>query len=140
MLSTSQYTYDAFNNRIGVSVNNGSGAVQTWTAYDGANPYADFNSSGQVTHRYLYSPAVDAVLADVSTSRHRNHLLGVGRRAGQCTRRGQRQGAVIDHIQYDSFGNILSQSNPSNGDRFKYAQQQADATGLDYDQRDTTTR
>jgi RHS repeat-associated protein len=44
------------------------------------------------------------------------------------------QGTVIDHIQYDSFGNILSQSNPSNGDQFTYAQQQTDATGLNYDQ------
>ena len=129
MLSTSQYTYDAFNNRIGVSVNNGSGTVQTWTVYDGQNAYADFNASGQVTHRYLYSPAVDAVLAERQHQRHRDNLLGVGRRTGQRTRRGQHQGTVIDHIQYDSFGNILSESNPSNGDRFTYAQQQTDATG-----------
>ena len=40
---------------------------------------------------------------------------------------------MIDHIQYDSFGNILSESNPSNGDQFTYAQQQTDATGLNYD-------
>ena len=41
---------------------------------------------------------------------------------------------MIDHIQCDSFGNILSESNPSNGDRFTYAQQQTDATGLNYNQ------
>ena len=134
VLSSSHYTYDPFNNRIGVSVNNGTGAVQTWTAYDGANPYADFNSSGQVTHRYLYSPAVDAVLADISTAGTGSTSWELADELGSVRDVVSAQGTVIDHIQYDSFGNILSESSPSNGDRFKYAQQQADATGLDYDQ------
>ena len=133
VLSTSQYTYDAFNNRIGVSVNNGSGAVQTWTAYDGSNPYADLNSTGQVTDRYLHDAALNARSGRREHRRQRRHLVVVSRPGRYGPRRGERQGAVIDHIQYDSFGNILSQSNPSNGDQFTYAQQQTDATGLNYD-------
>ena len=35
-------------------------------------------------------------------------------------------GAVIDHIVYDSYGNILSETSPSNGDRFKF-------TGMEWD-------
>ena len=27
----------------------------------------------------------------------------------------------MDHIVYDSFGNILTETNASNGDRFKFA-------------------
>ncbi|MGO8752642.1 MAG: RHS repeat-associated core domain-containing protein, partial [Thermoguttaceae bacterium] len=123
----------AFNNRIGVSVNNGSGAVQTWTVYDGSNPYADLNSTGQVTDRYLYSPVVDAVLADVSTAGGGTTSWELADELGSVRDVVSAQGAVIDHIQYDSFGNILSQSNPSNGDQFTYAQQQTDATGLNYD-------
>jgi YD repeat-containing protein len=44
------YTYDALDRRIGVDVDaDGAGAgaaVQTWTAYDGQNTYADFDGSG----------------------------------------------------------------------------------------------
>ena len=114
--------------------------MQTWTVYDGSNPYADFNSSGQLTHRYLYSPAVDAVLADISTAGTGSTSWELADELGSVRDVASAQGTVIDHIQYDSFGNILSESSASNGDRFKYAQQQADATGLDYDQGDTTTR
>ena len=44
------YTYDALNRRIGEQIDAdgaGSGApVQTWTLFDGQNPYADFTGSG----------------------------------------------------------------------------------------------
>ena len=36
--------------------------VQTWTVYDGANPYADFNSAGTLQTRFVYGPAVDEIL------------------------------------------------------------------------------
>jgi RHS repeat-associated protein len=35
-------------------------------------------------------------------------------------------GTAIDHIAYDSYGNIVTETNVSNGDRFKYA-------GMEYD-------
>ena len=35
-------------------------------------------------------------------------------------------GTELDHIVYDSFGNIVTETNASNGDRFKYA-------GMEYD-------
>jgi RHS repeat-associated protein len=42
-------------------------------------------------------------------------------------------GALIDHIAYSAFGSVLSESNPSNGDRFKYAGLVYDATvGLNF--------
>ena len=37
-------------------------------------------------------------------------------------------GAVIDHVVYDSFGNIMTETNASNGDRFKFAGMQYDPT------------
>jgi RHS repeat-associated protein len=44
-------------------------------------------------------------------------------------------GTELDHIAYDSYGNILSESNAANGDRFKYAGMQDDGTiGLYFDQ------
>jgi RHS repeat-associated protein len=41
---------------------------------------------------------------------------------------------VLDHIAYDAYGNVTSQSNASYGDEFQYAGMKADAaTGLYYD-------
>ena len=67
------YTYNALNQRIGVK----DSGTQTWTVYDGtspdANPYADFNSSGSLTERYLFGAGVvngavvDEVLARTSS-------------------------------------------------------------------------
>jgi RHS repeat-associated protein len=40
--------------------------------------------------------------------------------------------AVIDHVDYSVFGNILNESNPTIGDRFKYSEMANDSsTGLD---------
>ena len=41
-------------------------------------------------------------------------------------------GTVLDHIVYDSFGNIVTETNASNGDRFKFAGMQYDATTGQY--------
>jgi RHS repeat-associated protein len=43
-------------------------------------------------------------------------------------------GVVQDHVVYDSFGNIVTETNATNGDRFKYAGMQYDSTvGQYYD-------
>lgn len=41
-------------------------------------------------------------------------------------------GSVLDHIVYDSFGNITTETSASNGDRFKYSGMQYDATAGEY--------
>ena len=35
-----------------------NGTPELYTAYDGANPYLDFNGSGPLTERYLTNPNV----------------------------------------------------------------------------------
>ena len=43
-------------------------------------------------------------------------------------------GAELDHIVYDSFGNIVTETNATNGDRFKFAgMEYSPATGNGYD-------
>src|SRR5262249_36575630 len=43
-------------------------------------------------------------------------------------------GTVLDHVVYDSFGNIVTETNASNGDRFKFAGMEYDsAVGRYYD-------
>jgi RHS repeat-associated protein len=42
-------------------------------------------------------------------------------------------GAAIDHINYDGWGNVISESTPFNGDRYKYTGREFDAeTNLQY--------
>ncbi len=128
------YTYDALNRRIGVS----EGGATTWTLYDGtsASPLMDFNGSGTLTVRYLDGPSVagvDAVLArDTPSGGVAWYLTD---RLGSIADLVNNSGTVIDHVAYGVFGQVLSESNVSVGDRFKYAGMQADTvTGLDYDQ------
>jgi YD repeat-containing protein len=125
------YVYNALNQRIGI---NDSGGGQTWTVYDGKNPfaepYADFNSSGTLTERYLHGPGVvngavvDELLARTSsggtTAWYLTDKLGSVRDIVSSA------GTAIDHIVYDSFGNIVTETSASNGDRFKFAGMQYD--------------
>ncbi len=120
--------------RIGVD-DNGS---QTWTVYDGQNPYADFNASGTLQERYVHGPGVvNGAVADVLLARTNSggttawylpDKLGTVRDIANTS------GTVIDHIAYDSYGNVTGETSPANGDRFKYAGQEYDPTiGLYYD-------
>jgi RHS repeat-associated protein len=132
------YTYNAMNQRIGVKDN----GTQTWTVYDGtsadANPYADFNSSGSLTERYLFGAGVvtgavmPVILARTSsggtTAWYLTDNLGSVRDIVGTS------GNELDHIVYDSFGNIVTETNATNGDRFKFAAMQCDSTtGLQFD-------
>jgi RHS repeat-associated protein len=106
--------------RIGVK----DSGTQTWTVYDGLNPYADFNGSGTLLTRYASGPALDELLARTSsggtTAWYLTDKLGSVRDVANTS------GTVIDHVVYDSYGNITSESSPANGDRFKF-------TGMEFD-------
>jgi RHS repeat-associated protein len=126
-IAQATYTYDAENRRIGTKVN----GTQSWTAYDGVNPYADFNSSGTLQDRYIYGPAVDEILARIDSSNnvawYLTDRLGTVRDVVNTT------GTVLDHVIYDSFGNVTSETNATNGDRFKFTGREYDgSTGLYY--------
>ena len=41
-------------------------------------------------------------------------------------------GTELDHVVYDSFGNIVTETNAANGDRFKFAGMQFDAVISQY--------
>jgi RHS repeat-associated protein len=121
------YVYDALGRRIGFDDN----GTQTWTVYDSQNPYADFNGSDTLQERYLYGPAVDALLARTNsggtTAWYLTDRLGTVRDIASSA------GTVLDHVSYDSFGNVLSESTPANGDRFKFTGREYDgAVGLYY--------
>jgi len=130
------YTYNALDQRIGVK----DSGTQTWTVFNGksadADPYADFNGSGTLTERYLFGPgvvngaAVDEILARTSsggtTAWYLTDKLSSVRDIVSTS------GSELDHIVYDSFGNIVTETNAANGDRFKFAGMQYDATTGQY--------
>jgi RHS repeat-associated protein len=122
------FTYDALNRRTGFDIN----GTQTWTVYDGQNAYADFNGTGTLEERYLYGPALNQILARTSSGGTTAWYLTDRLRSVRDL--ATTSGSIIDHISYDSFGNVLSESGPGNGDRFKFATMENDGvTGAYYD-------
>jgi RHS repeat-associated protein len=128
------YTYDPLDRRIGTRTDDdGAGpnpAVQTWTAYDGVNTYADFDGAGSLRQRYLYGPAIDELLARTgsggTTAWYLVDRLGTVRDVASTA------GTVIYHASYDSYGNITGQSG-GGGDRFRFTGREYDvSTGLYY--------
>ena len=122
------FTYDVLDRRVGVS----EAGSTTWTLYDGTSPLLDFNGSGVQTARYLNGPSaagVDAVLARETSSGVAWYLSA---RLGTVRDLVDNTGAVIDHVEYGVYGAVTGETNPSAGDRFKYAGMQYDATTQQY--------
>ena len=125
VLMQATYTYDALGRRIGVDETVAGTETKTWSVYDGMNVYADFDASGTLLERYVDGPAIDEVLARTSASGMTAWYLTDDQ--GSVRDIVNTSGTVIDHLAYDSFGNVTSESSPSNGDRFKY-------NGMQFDQ------
>jgi RHS repeat-associated protein len=123
------YTYDVFDRRIGVIEDaDGFGqdpAVERWTVYDGDNPWADFDDGGSLTTRYLYGPAIDQIFARIGESGDVDWYLTD--HLGSVRQIVQTDSTIVDEIDYDSFGQILNETSPANGDRFKYTAREWDA-------------
>ena len=121
------YTYDALDRRIATTVN----GTTTWTVYDGQNTYADFSGAGTLKTRYLYGPAIDELLARTDSGGTTAWYLTD--RLGSVRDLASTSGAALDHLAYDAYGNIVSESQPSNGDRFKWTAREWDGTtGLQF--------
>ena len=122
LLKELRFTYDVEGRRVGSWVDaDGAGPEepdQVWTVFDGVNPYMDFDGDGLLKTRYLYGPGIDELFARIGTGEDPQWYLVD--RLGSVRQIVDASGAVLDEISYDSFGGILSESNPSQGDRFKF--------------------
>jgi RHS repeat-associated protein len=121
VLQDDRFTYDVEGRRIGKNM---LGGGQTWTLYDGGNPYADFNSSGTLTYRYLYGKGLDSLLARFDGT---NTVWYLTDNLGSVRQMVSTGGSVLDQLTYDSFGNILTETSPSSGDRFKFTGREWDS-------------
>jgi RHS repeat-associated protein len=128
-IKEARYTYDVFDRRIGVWEDaDGEGseeATERWTVYDGDNPWADFDAEGDLQTRYLYGQAIDQLFARIGQSNDVDWYLTD--HLGSVRQVAQIDSAILDEIDYDSFGQILAETEPENGDRFKYTAREWDA-------------
>jgi len=128
LLAEAEYVYDVFDRRIVKSVDpDGAGPQprqETRFAYDGLNVWADFDAMNRVIARYLHGEGLDNLLArwraSDGTAWYLTDHLGTVRDIVDAA------GAIINHLDYDSFGRLLSQTNALAGDRFGF-------TGREYD-------
>ena len=112
------YTYDALDRRIVATETVGGATTTLATVYDGVNPYADFNGSGTLLTRYLATGGYNSYLTRIAASGTVAWYLSD--HEGSIRDLASTSGSVIDHIAYDSYGNVISESSPSNGDRMKF--------------------
>lgn len=125
--SQTNYVYDALDRRILVD-NNGT---EVATVYVGSAVWADFDASGNVLARYLPGEGTDELLARYRPGEGSSWYLAD--RLGSIRNLIDSTGAIVDTIAYDSFGNLLNETNPSRGDRFRFTGREFDSTtGLYY--------
>jgi RHS repeat-associated protein len=101
-----EYIYDVNNQRIGKKID---GMVTERYVLDRNQIALVFNGQGVQKSRYLYGTQVDQVLAEESGTQVRWFLAD---HQGTVKDMTDNAGTVIDHITYDSFGRIVSQTNP----------------------------
>jgi RHS repeat-associated protein len=132
------YLYDVENRWIGENIESGAGVIQHETrfVYDGNQIVLQFDkdvsgatgsasaiAAADLSHRYLWGPAVDQILADeqVSNPQTPGNVVwpltdnqGTVRDLAVCN---QRTGttAVVNHLVYSSYGQLLNQTNPATG-------------------------
>jgi RHS repeat-associated protein len=112
-----RYSYDQANRLVRRQLDSNGDATFDQAegfAYDGADLILVFDETGSLTHRFLPDAATDAVFADEdalgevlwSLTDHQGTVRDVANYdAGTDTT------SVVNHLQYDSFGSISSQSN-----------------------------
>lgn len=124
-----EYGYDVYNRRIEKTVDpdgDGPEAEQTERfVYDGDHIALVFDENGEQTHRYLHGPQIDQVLAEELANGEVSWALA----DNQGTIRDviDSEGNVLNHITYDSFGQITSETNSEIDFRFGY-------TGREFDE------
>jgi RHS repeat-associated protein len=128
------YQYDVFGNRVEEDIYTASNNTTTATKFaysltseldhprgsaNGAvNSWADLNTSNQLIMRHFFLDSLDSIFARMDSSGnvawhladHHESIRGLMNNSG----------SLIDQTTYDAWGNISSESSPSNGDRYKF--------------------
>jgi RHS repeat-associated protein len=128
------YEYDVDDQRVSKTVNTSAtlsaGGVRE-------NYYLDRNQiafvtdgSGTETFHYLYGLNIDSVMAQDSPT---GMVWSLGDRLGSISLLADAGGVVVNKRTFDSFGRVLSETNPNVKFRYGYTGRETDGeTGLDY--------
>ena len=131
------YTYDALNRRIGKSVDaDGAGAglpKATLFVYDRDDVALEFvdidgaagPASATLNRRNLHGPAVDQILAQQDAAG--NVFWMLTDHVGTVKDEVNNSGTVINHMVYDAFGNVVSQTNSAVETRYRFTGREFDA-------------
>ncbi len=128
VIKSADYTYDVFDRRIAKSVDpDGAGSALATVeryVYDGDNIALVFDGNGTSSHRYLYGSGVDSFLADENASGQ--VLWALSNNQGTVRDLVDSTGTIQNHITYDSFGQITTQTNTAVDFRFGYTGRELD--------------
>jgi RHS repeat-associated protein len=127
------YLYDVYDRRIGKTVDpDGAGTRAATTeryVWDGDDLALVF-SGNTLKQRYLYGTQVDQVLAEDTGTTVRWALADHQGTIRDVT---DANGTLLNHIRYDSFGKVISQTRPTAFFRFGYTGRETDLeSGLMY--------
>ena len=113
VLQSVSYVYDVFGNRLSQSVTiNGTTTVTNFASTPDGTLYADIDTSGTIQTRYIAGVGgPDTWLARVTSGSHAYWLLSDYQ--GSITLVVDLTGAGVDAIGYDAWGNITSETSPS---------------------------
>ncbi|MEQ8786495.1 MAG: Calx-beta domain-containing protein [Pirellulaceae bacterium] len=110
-----EYTYDVFNRRIAKSIDadgaGGGSAVGESYVYDGDAIVLVFDETGSLTNRYLHGEQVDQILADEDATG--DVLWALTDNLGSVRDLVENDGTVVNHITYDAYGAITSETAPA---------------------------
>ncbi|QGJ68576.1 Hypothetical protein PBC10988_2370 [Planctomycetales bacterium 10988] len=127
------YTYDVFDRRIEKAIdsdgNNGLDKIERYI-YDGEHIALVFDGldNNELTNRYLHGPAVDQILADeqLVNGLFDQILWPLTDHLGSVRDLADSSGEIANHLVYDSFGNILSETNSNIEHLFAYTGRERD--------------
>ncbi len=134
-----EFTYDPLDRRISKSVETDVDEVIYHFVYDRDNVLLDFiDADGAVgasppalAIRYLHGPDVDQVLAQDDGKGNVHWMLAD--HLGTVTHLVNSLGAVDSQLRYDSYGNVVAQSNELISTRFQFTGREFDTeTGLQF--------
>jgi RHS repeat-associated protein len=119
------YAYDALSNRVEKGVwTSATGVQATRFGYDGQNVWVDVNSSNTLQMRRMFLDGIDQVFARVDSGG--NAAWSLVDNLNSVREVINSANSTTDVLVYDAFGTIVSESNVSFGDRYKY-------TGREFD-------
>lgn len=130
-----EYTYDVYDRRIAKAVDSdGDGAAAATEeryVYDGEHIALVFDGEGNQLSRYLHGPQVDQVLAEETAAGDVRWALSDHQSSVRDLV--DSEGTVLNHLTYDSYGQVTNETNPEVDFRFGYTGRERDEeTGLYY--------